>query len=66
MNWKRYLQPLTSRKLQVAIAQAVVVYLSTLGIEGNLSIILTAISIIGGALGYIVGTAIEDAAAKKS
>lgn len=61
-GWKRYVWPLTSRKVQVGVAAAITVYLNDL-FSWNLST-ETVTTIIVAATAVILGIAHEDAGSK--
>lgn len=63
MNWKRWLWPFLSRKVQVALAGLIVAYGADVGLNWPEERIL---AILGVASAVILGIAGEDAAAKRA
>lgn len=63
-GWKRFLWPLLSRKVQVAVGGAVGAYLVQLGFEDFTNKIVGLLSVLAPALTLILGIAVEDAGAK--
>ena len=61
MSWKRFLEPLRSRKVRVAITTAVIAYCAELGLEVPETVVYGILGL-GGMI--IAGTAIEDAGLK--
>jgi hypothetical protein len=58
MNWQRWLWPLRSRKVQVAVATIVVAYAAQAGLNVSEE---TVLSVIGVGVALILGIAHEDA-----
>lgn len=66
-GWRRWLWPLFTRKVQVAVASALVAYFAAAGldIDRQVQAVLTVLGIVVPAAAVIFGIAIEDASAKR-
>jgi hypothetical protein len=62
-DWRRWVWPVRSRKVLIALATVIVAYLAEVGLNVNEEIVVT---ILGVGVAVILGIAHEDAAAKSA